>query len=215
MSSRSSHCRRSRRWAFRRRRRSHVSVGGKSQRSRPLARNRQWRWFRHNRRLYIGTAAARRRRGPRGNRARRGSDTRADRRRSRRRRRRQRAVARPAKKEPSLVSTRGAGPLGLVFVADASIHVFSLAISSSSRLATQSLCRGCLPWLQTPRAPCYQSSDLLRARQSEWAHRPPVCALLWPTKSRGRGPMLFHGRFSCAFLVPATSGTTSELLGHG
>jgi hypothetical protein len=46
------------------------------------------------------------------------------------------AVAATGEESTVLVSTSGAGPLGLVFVADASIHVLSLAISSSSRLAS-------------------------------------------------------------------------------
>jgi hypothetical protein len=46
------------------------------------------------------------------------------------------AVAETGEERTALVSTRGAGPLGCRFVEDASIHVFSFATSSSSRLAS-------------------------------------------------------------------------------
>jgi hypothetical protein len=46
------------------------------------------------------------------------------------------AVAETGEDKTALVSTRGAGPLGCRFVDDASIHVFSLEISSSSKLAS-------------------------------------------------------------------------------
>jgi hypothetical protein len=51
----------------------------------------------------------------------------------------------------------------------------------------QSLYRGCLPCCRTPRAPCCRSSNLSRARKSEWALSPSYCRAAPGLSPRERG----------------------------